>query len=363
MTLGTSPAATRSHSAQWPEKLIARADFYFGVVQQPGSDVAYGLVSASSTAAWGHLVRVNLSTGKTTNGPFVFTDAELATVGNAVAVLEPRSVSVASDGQLAPSTVEGLEELYLISPGAAQFGRGVLLRALGHAQMFRVAPNNPTSAGGVWLAIGQTPVLFSATTGKILRRLQPLPAPITSMVVAPNARLLYAEIVSNGRPVVLNTVDEIDATSGRVLVSHSLGYAAGADVEASSNSGVWVGIGYGMGGTMEHLSASELRPTPLGGPRGESLGGSNDESVTLLGGTAWLYSTAGIVCTDPSGRVEHAGEWFAGVVSGSRVNLGGATNPFVPLAVSHKVLYGVRQVGRGTAPFGIVRVTVPSSCW
>ena len=139
-------------------------------------------------------------------------------------------------------------------------------RALGHAQMFRVAPNNPTSAGGVWLAIGQTPVLFSATTGKILRRLQPLPAPITSMVVAPNARLLYAEIVSNGRPVVLNTVDEIDATSGRVLVSHSLGYATGADVEASSNSGVWVGIGYGMGGTMEHLTASELRPTPLGGP-------------------------------------------------------------------------------------------------
>ncbi|MGP8162922.1 MAG: hypothetical protein ACLQAN_03975, partial [Acidimicrobiales bacterium] len=66
---------------------------------------------------------------------------------------------------------------------------------------------------------------------------------------------------------------------------------------------------------------------------------------------------------DPSGRVEHAGEWFAGVVSGSRVNLGGATNPFVPLAVSHKVLYGVRQVGWGTAPFGIVRVTVPSSCW
>jgi hypothetical protein len=306
---------------------------------------------------WGQLDQLNLSTGRVMDGPLVFTDAETVTVGNEVALLEPSHLTVGPDGQISPGDI-GAEMIQVLRRNSTLLGPGRVLQAAGPATgTVLLARSNPGQSGGFWVAVGRTLTLYSVDTGRILRRLRPLPAPITSIVVSPNGRMLYAEIVSNTLPVVFNTVEQIDALSGAILASRVIMDETEVHVVSAVANGVWSTASSGTATDIMELTAPHLAIVQLS-ENGAFPALRAFHSIAVFGGVAWVYSPWAIGCVSTAPNVRSA-EWFAGVYSKTGLNFNAARNPFVPVASVGQLLYGFRL----TEPNLMYELTPPRNCW
>jgi hypothetical protein len=348
---GIGGAASAGPSSQWAQRVVfARAQFIDSPLQPAGSKLVYGLVPVPDSFRSYRVQVLDLATRRRRLGPLVYSGADLVLVGRGVAVVEPGSPPAA--GHPASPVV-----LHFIDGRDGGLGPAVGLAAAGSSfATLRVAPADP--AGELWVATGKYPLLLSTTTGKALRRLQALAAPVNNLAVSPDGHRVYAEVSSDVSPVVANTVEELDAVTRVVVATRQLP-TANAVVEAPTTAGVWVITSSGMTDEVLHLSAAGLVPSAECGqvPGCDPYIGV----VKLLGGVAWLVSSAGVACADPAGQSVRGGEWFAGVAQTH--NFGGATNPFVPIAVLGGVLYATRGNGSGSQPGDVVAVTAPLRCW
>jgi hypothetical protein len=175
----------------------------------------------------------------------------------------------------------------------------------------------PLVRGGIWLASAHGATLFSVTTGTVLAALG-FRAEVSDLSESPAGEFVYValdELEQHPLAKVSTMVDELDATTGRLLAHHGIDFGVGPAVLTPVPGGVWVAYRTGMAGGAVLFRSPGLEQAPYPAPvrpfapvpqygSGQIMG----YSAAYLGGDLWLQSYGGVSCLVPA-----TGEQLAGI--------------------------------------------------
>lgn len=171
--------------------------------------------------------------------------------------------------------------------------------------------------GYLYLAAGDSVAVVNPANGAVVRRIQPLIGPPSSVAVSPDGSRLYVSIVA-AEVLLLQTYD---LTRGGVPVGSSrMSVGAGGNLVATSG-GVWGTLGTGMSEWVWFAPGGDLSSAL---PVTRGAGGGLVSLPVLAGGAVWIGGTHTLACADPAtGRVRASGtipadhgtaEYFGSVV-------------------------------------------------
>ena len=352
----SSPAPTVRLWSQTPILKAALADT---PVALPGSPFAYGITVASDTptSPWGRLTRLDLATGRMTPGPKVPSGSELFTLGNSLRVLSPAGVST-KDQPTGPWSIR-----QVVGQGTSLGTAIVLPSSIVPAGPEPVSDGPPVGRDALWIVGGERSVsLVSATTGAIMRTVG-LGGSVSSTSMDPTGHFLYVtldKLMDNPAPADATVIDELDATTGRLVAHAGIRFTLGwANLDAV-RGGVWVSYRGGMIGAVVLLPAAGL--TNASGTKGQ-----RDEVVPTMGipitmgvssvqvgSVVWLSAALGTSCVSPSSGAFRAGTAFP--------TRNGQTIQWYPFHGWHGHVYATEGVPVTQQTTEIVSIAVPGMC-
>jgi hypothetical protein len=338
-------------SRSWAEAAVATVQSLEQPVGLPGTTYAYDITVASlaPTPPTGHLVRINLATGQVALGPSLPSGSDLFVVRKAVAVLLPTSTQ-------ASGAPQGPYRLRLVLGQSVALSQPITLKWSGSTES--TLSNSPAlTDGGIWLPTLRGAQLFSATSGAVLKKLE-FGAQVADIAPSPDGTLLYVvldELAVNPVAKVGTVIDEVSATTGRVIAHQGLVSTSGGALLTPVNRGVWASYRGGMMGTSALYLSPRLAMLPwpkLDNPQGAVPRYGSDVTdgtrAISVGNTLWLESATGISCNLPT-----PAKFLAGIAFNSAQNA--SSGPWTPFAASHGLLYA-------TTANRILAVRPPTIC-
>ncbi len=344
----------------WSQTPVVKVMLADSPVALSNSPFAYGITVASTapTSPWGWLTRIDLANGQEIFGPRLPAGSSIFVLGALVAVLSP------SDQK-----VNGLEigpwSIRTVVPGSVSFGHTIRMRGRAITALPLTVSQGPlVGHNGLWFGSGESLSLIDSSTGAV-EQSETLGAPITGISVDPTGDLVYVgldELAEHPQAKVSSVVDELDATTGRMLSRAGFDFTLGSIGVEAVRGGVWVSYRSGMAGSAyllrtpglavahppERETRLELRL--LTGGTGPAIGGI---WPTPVGSTLWVTSGLGVGCVAPSSGVFLAGTAFP--------KLNGQAVPWRPFADWHGHVYATEESPL-TGANEIVSVTAPRVC-
>lgn len=326
----------------WAVAAVADLKLAASAVGLPGTPYAYAIevASTSPTPPEGKLVRLDLSTGRVALGPKLSSTSVLTVIGDRMAVLVPAG---------------GHYELHFAVGAGVNLSAGVELDWTGWPPQLMDSPL-PLVRGGIWLASAHGATLFSVTTGRAVAALG-FRAEVSDLSESPAGEFVYValdELEQHPLAKVSTVVDELDATTGRLLARHGIDFGVGPAVLTPVPGGVWVAYRTGMAGSAVLFRSPGLEqapypalvrrfaPVPQYGS-GQIMG----YWAAYLGGDLWLQSYGGVSCLVPA-----TGEQLAGVAFSAK--------SAVP---EHWDLFAARgSLVYGDTSQGIIAIRAPAAC-
>lgn len=345
----------------WSQALVVSAVISNEPVALPGTPYAYAIeISSLTSSLYGHLVRIDLATGRTTAGPRLPGASDLFSVGSSMVVMSPRAMQ-------RNGLPVGPFMLRLVRGTSTTLTPGLVVHLPGFARYGLVAPataNPALSSGVVWLPAGKSIALVKVATGAVLQIVH-FSAPVAGESVDPSGRNLFValneEFVNDlANPATL--VVELNAMTGQRIAQTGVAGTLGPADLTAVQGGVWVSARGGMEGTSALFRASGKRLVLTPGYQGTRFPPipRNGASQTMgiwaarLGGNVWLTSQSGASCVDPATGRFRAGTAF--VIQKNGIYLG-----WWPFATWHGLLYGYRQVPPVNAT-EVIAVRPASAC-
>jgi hypothetical protein len=185
-------------------------------------------------------------------------------------------------------------------------------QTLAHVRSVTVTANGPVSTVGqgvlaagpdgyLYLAAGDSVAVVNPANGAVVRRIQPLVGPSSSVAVSPDGSRLYVSIES-ADVLLLQTYD---LTRGGVQVGSSrLSVSAGGSLVATSG-GAWGTLGTGMSDWVWFARGGDLSSAL---PVTRGAGGGLVSLPALAGGAVWIGGTHTLACANPAtGKVRASG--------------------------------------------------------
>ncbi len=249
-------------------------------------------------------MRLDLATGRVAGGPRPPSASALTVIGERIAVLVPAG---------------GHYELRFAAGAGVKLSAGVELGWKGRPPQLMDSPR-PLVRGGIWLASAHGAKLFSVTTGRVLAALG-FRAEVSDLSESPAGEFVYValdELSQHPLAKVSNMVDELDATTGRLLAHHGIDFGVGPAVLTPVPGGVWVAYRTGMAGSAVLFRSQGLEQAPYPVPvrpfapvpqygSGQIMG----YWAAYLGGDLWLQSYGGVSCVVPGTGAQLAGVAFS----------------------------------------------------
>jgi hypothetical protein len=281
----TSSAHVSATKAPSLGRVVARAfDGPHVMVTAIGVYVAW-FVSPPVSGVRTELARINLTSGR------IKATRQLGAAYFDQAVAAGGSLWVATSSS-AGETVLRLNPQTLAVDGRISIG--------GEGNQGRAGPSLALAGGWLWVDASDR-LLRSSLRGRVTATVA-VPGAVTSTIGTNSAgtMLVLGEANKNGTGVL----ERRDPTTGALLYSSqpTVGVVAPA-VGGVLGSGIWAAEVTGMQGYVERYAADTLVPTP-----GTHVEGTNDITVEVADGMAWIYPSASgpgpSFCADPSsGRV------------------------------------------------------------
>ena len=348
----------------WSQAGVLKAMLADTPVALPNSRFAYGITVASTspTSPWGRLTRIHLATGQRATGPRLPSGSTIFVLGNSIAVLSPTSETTAGreSGPWIIRSVVG-----------TSFGRALMVPPItvsrGPLVSGPVTVSHGPLVGGrdFWFGSGDFLSLLNVSTGVVLRTVN-LGAPIASISVDPARNLLYVgldELATHPLAKVTSVVNELNATTGRLLSHADFDFTLGPIGVDAVRGGVWVAYRGGMAGSAELLHARNLvaaasPPAHTAQLELKILAGGGEPAVggiwpTPVGSSLWLWAAHGTGCVAPASGVFLAGTAFPAPK--------GQIEPWSPFAEWNGHVYATEEVPL-TGATEVVVVTVPRVC-
>jgi PQQ-like domain len=290
----TSSAAPASSSATGPAATATPI---------PGAPWGAGLVS--------HLTLMPVSLTGSGDSLYAFAGQDLVRIDPATGAIV-RSVPAFSRVMNAPVVLGGTVWVVSYYEGDQVFMDGYDAQTLAHVRSVTVTANSPLSTAGqgvltagpdgyLYLAAGDSVAVVNPANGAVVRRIQPLIAPSSSVAVSPDGSRLYVSIAS-ADVLLLKTYD---LTRGGVLVGSSrLVVTAGGSLVATSG-GVWGTLGNGMSQWVWFAPGGNLSSAS---PVTRGAGGGLISLPSAADGAIWIGGTHTLACADPAtGKVRASG--------------------------------------------------------
>ena len=328
----------------WSQALVVSAVISNEPVALPGTPYAYAIeISSLTSSLYGHLVRIDLATGRTTAGPRLSGASDLFSVGSSMVVMSPRTMrrkrspgrpvhasarprdvnDAHAGARRSPSWVRQVRPC-CSSDGESRpfFRRGLAPGGEEHCAREGSHGSRPSNRS-----------LLRASGGRVGQ---------------PSGRNLFValneEFVNDlANPATL--VVELNTMTGQRIAQTGVAGTLGPANLTAVQGGVWVSARGGMEGTSALFRASGKRLVLTPGYRGTRFPPipRNGASQTMgiwaarLGGNVWLTSQSGASCMNPATVDFRAGTAF--VIQKNGIYLG-----WWPFATWHGLLYGYRQV-------------------
>jgi hypothetical protein len=281
-------------------------------------------------------------------GPRLPSGSTIFVLGSSIAVLSPT-------GEQTNGVETGPWSIRTVLRARTSFGRVLVVPAM------TVSQGPLIRRTGFWFASGDSVYLLDVSTGAVLRS-ENLRAPIASISVDPSGALVYVgidELETHPLAKISSVVDELKATTGRVLSHDGFDFTLGPIGVDAVKGGVWVSYRGGMAGSVYLLRARGLvvATGPVAATELKILAGGSPAIggiwPTSIGSTLWLAGGQGTGCVVPSSGVFLAGTAFP-VRDGQIV-------AWTPFADWNGHVYATEEVpARGATE--IVAVTVPRGC-
>jgi hypothetical protein len=269
----------------------------------PGAPWGAGLVS--------HLTLMPASLTGSGDSLYAFTGPDLVRIDPATGAIV-RSVPAFSRVMNAPVVLGG--KVWVVShyDSGHVFLDGYDAQTLDHVTTVTVPSLGPESStaegvlaagpdGYLYLAAGDSVAVVNPANGAVVRRVQPLTGPPSSVAVSPDGSRLYVSIAS--APVLL--LKTYDLTRGGVPVGQSrLSVGSGGNLVATSG-GVWGTLGSGMSQWVWFAPGGNLSSAS---PVTRGAGGGLISLPSAAEGAIWIGGTHTLACADPAtGKVRASG--------------------------------------------------------
>ena len=231
----------------WAVAAVANLKMASSPVGLPGTPYAYAIEVASTSpiSPEGQLVRLDLWSGRVAGEPNLPSASALTVIGDRMAVLVPTG----SHYELRFAAVARAE---------VRLSAGVELDWTGWPPQLLSSPL-ALVRGGIWLASAQGATLFSVRTGRVLAALG-FRAEVSDPSESPAGDLVYValdELSQHPLAKVSTMVDELDATTGRLLAHYGIDFGVG-------RRRAHPGAGRRLG-RLPHRDGGQRRPLPVPG--------------------------------------------------------------------------------------------------